>query len=87
MSKQVQNFHVPLPAGLYQQLRAEADRQKVPATTLAREAIAGWIEARQRQLREQEIRDYALEVAGSDEDFDPLLEAAAIEHLLEMDKL
>jgi hypothetical protein len=35
----MKNLHLPLPEQTYTQLRAEAERTQVPATTLAREAI------------------------------------------------
>lgn len=35
----MKNFHLPLPEQTYAQLRAEAQRTQVPATTLAREAV------------------------------------------------
>jgi hypothetical protein len=32
----MKNFHLPLPDDIYAQLRTEAERAQVPATTLAR---------------------------------------------------
>jgi hypothetical protein len=39
----MRNFHLPLPERTYALLRAEAERARVPATTLAREAIDAWL--------------------------------------------
>ena len=39
----MKNFHLPLPERTYTELRAEAERTQVPATTLAREAIDWWL--------------------------------------------
>jgi hypothetical protein len=76
------NLHVPLPADLYDRLRAEARRCREPATELAREAIAGWLREREARALGQAIRAYAAEVAGSPADLDEDLEAAALQHLL-----
>ncbi len=73
------NFHVPLPEAIYQALRQESERSKQPATVLAREAIEYWLEQREKELRQEAIRNYALEVGGSRDDFDSELEATSLE--------
>jgi hypothetical protein len=78
----LRNFHVPLPNDLYEQLRAEAERAQQPATTLARHAIAWWLQQRQKATLHDSIRAYAAHYAGTAADLDPALEAAAVEHLL-----
>lgn len=75
------NLHVPLPRPLYSRLRAEAERSNRPATEIAREAIDYWLAAQQRRLVHEQIRQYAVEAAGSGADLDEELEAAAVEHL------
>jgi len=77
----MKNFHLPLPEQTYTQLRAEAERAQVPATTLAREAIDLWLRHQMRKARHRAIAAYAAEVAGTPLDLDPDLEVAAIEHL------
>ena len=76
------NLHVPLSDVTYVRLRAEAERLKQPATTLAREAIDRWLAERQRAAVHDAISEYAQAAAGTVDDFDPKLEAAAVEHLL-----
>jgi hypothetical protein len=78
----VKNFHVPLPEATYDQLRAEAMRTQVPATALAREAVDRWLREQERKALHEEIAAYAAEMAGTEMDLDPALEAAGIEHLL-----
>ena len=78
----MKNFHLPLPAQIYNQLRAESERAQVPATTLAREAIDLWLRQKMRQARCEAIATYAAEMAGTRLDLDPDLEAAAIVHLV-----
>ena len=78
----MKNFHLPLPEQTYGNLRAEAERSQVPATTLAREAIDLWLRQRWRQARHDAIGAYATEMAGSNFDIDPDLESAGIEHLV-----
>jgi hypothetical protein len=78
----MKNFHLPLPDGTYAELRAESARTKVPATTLAREAIDWWLRHQLRKARHEAIAAYAMEMAGTDLDLDPDLESAGIEHLL-----
>lgn len=75
------NLHVPLPEETYRRLRDESARSKIPATTLAREAIQFWLEERKRQMLEDEIRAYATTHAGSDGDLDDDLEQASLESL------
>ncbi len=81
-----QNLHVPLPAGLYRRLRAEAQRTRRPATALAREAIDRWLEEARKAALFTEISSYAREVAGTDQDLDERLEVAGVENLLAMAK-
>jgi len=82
----MKNFHLPLPEGTYDELRAEAERAQLPATTVARAAIASWLRARKKTARRQAIREYAARMAGTRFDLDPLLEAAAIEELIRTDQ-
>jgi predicted DNA-binding protein len=77
--KNLQNFHVPLPKEVYQDLRLEAEQSNRPATTLAREAIEKWLQERKRLARRQAITEYAKEVAGTNDDLDPDLEASSLE--------
>lgn len=78
----MKNFHLPLPEPTYSLLRAEAERTRVPATTLAREAIDSWLQSQARKARHDAIAAYAAEVAGTDLDLDRDLEAVGIEHLV-----
>lgn len=78
----MKNFHLPLPERTYTQLRAEAERAQVPATTLAREAIDLWLRHQLRMARHDAIAAYAEEMAGTNLDLDPDLESAGIEHLV-----
>src|ERR1035441_10540636 len=80
-SDNARNFHLPLPEQTYSHLRAEAERLQAPATALAREAIDLWLRQQLRKARHDGIAAYAAEVAGTDLDLDPDLEAAGIEHL------
>jgi hypothetical protein len=83
----MRNFHLPLPEQTYTHLRAEAERAKLPATALAREAIDWWLRQQLRQARHDQIAAYAAEMAGTDLDLDPNLEAAGIEHLVKTGKV
>lgn len=78
----LRNFHVPLPANIYGQLKEEAEKRKEPATVVARQAIEYWLKEQKKVARRQAIYEYAKEVAGSLEDLDPELEAAGVECLL-----
>lgn len=82
----LRNFHVPLPADIYSQLRQEADKRNEPATVLARQAIEYWLKEQRKAARRQAIYEYAKEVAGSLEDLDTQLETIAIESLLESEQ-
>lgn len=77
----VKNFHLPLPERTYLELRAVAERTKVPATTIAREAIDHWLRKQARQARHKAIAAYAKEMGGTGIDLDVALEAAGVEHL------
>ena len=78
----MKNFHVPLPEQTYTRLREEAERAQTPATALAREAIEWWLRQQLRRTRHQQIAAYAAEMAGTELDLDPDLEATGIEHLV-----
>lgn len=78
----MRNFHVPLPDHAHSELREFALRARIPATTLAREAIEAWLREAKRRQRDAEITKYAEEMAGTTQDLDPALEAAGVEHLL-----
>jgi len=75
------NFHVPLPPVMYDSLRAAAEREGVPATELAREAISEYLVIAERRHRHELIADYAAEFSGTEADLDEALEAAAAEVL------
>ena len=79
----MKNFHLPLPEQVYAKLRVEADRNGVPATTLAREAIDFWLRNQEKEARHKAIATYATQMAGTDLDLDSALESAGIESLLE----
>jgi len=85
-NEDMKNFHVPLPERTYAELRAEAERTQVPATTLAREAIDWWLRHQLRKARHDAIAAYAAEMAGTNFDLDRDLESAGIEHLLKTGK-
>lgn len=82
----MKNFHLPLPERTYAGLRAEAERTGVPATTLARDAVDGWLRQQYRKTRHEAIAAYAAEMAGTHLDLDAGLEAAGIEHLVNTGK-
>lgn len=75
------NFHVPLPPETYDALREEADARGVPATSLVREAVEGWIDDQRRKRLAEEIAAYASAVAGTEADLDPELERVAVQSL------
>lgn len=79
---EVKNFYLPLPDETYERLRTVAERSKVPATALAREAIDLWLRQELRKARHKAIAAYATEMAGTTLDLDANLEAAGIEHLM-----
>lgn len=82
----MKNFHLPLPDGTYSRLRAEAERTRVPATTLAREALDSWLRQQLRKARHDAIAAYATEMAGTHLDIDADLESAGIDHLVNTGK-
>jgi len=79
----MKNFHVPLPADLYNQLQQEAEQAHRPATQLARQAIADWIQQRQAAALHQAMAEYASRWAGTDADLDVDLEQAGVDMLLD----
>jgi hypothetical protein len=74
----MKNFHLPLPPRTYADLRAEAERCRVPATTVAREAIEIGLGAKRKFAKRRAIREYAEAMAGTPFDLNPALEAAAL---------
>lgn len=82
----MKNFHVPLPGETYDRLRIAAERSKLPATALAREAIDSWLRQQLRKARHDAIAAFAAEGVGTSLDLDEELEAAGIEHLVKTGK-
>jgi len=82
----MKNLHVPLPDDVYRNLRRAADSTHVPATAIAREAIAQWLQQQIRRARHEAIASYAAKNAGAALDLDVALEAAATDHLLQRRK-
>lgn len=80
------NFHLPLPAGIYNRLRSEAERQRKPATQLVKQAVEYWLEEQEKQALHEEIARYAAEVAGTGDDLDETMETASLEHLHNSEK-
>ena len=78
----MKNFHLPLPEQTYARLRAEAERARMPATAIAREAIDSWLAYQARKARHDAIAAYAAEMAGTALDLDPEFESAGVEHLV-----
>jgi predicted transcriptional regulator len=78
----MKNFHLPLPDETYEHLRTAAERSRVPATAIAREAIDFWLRQELRKARHDAIAAYAAEMAGTALDLDANLEATGIEHLM-----
>lgn len=78
----MRTFHLPLPDDVHEALRREAKADHRPATELARDALTGWLQARQRERVAKEIHRFALDFAGTELDIDPELEQAGVEHLL-----
>lgn len=79
----MKNFHLPLPDEVYDDLKIEAERSRIPATSMAREAIEAWLAARKKAARNRAIRAYAVKMAGTEFDLDRALERATLEVLLE----
>jgi predicted DNA-binding protein len=80
------NFHVPLPAGVYNRLKSEAQRQRKPATQLVKQAVEYWLEEQEQLALHEEIASYAAAAAGTVDDLDTQLEAAGVECLLDEEK-
>ena len=83
MKHGIQRNFIRLPDDLYVRLKAEAERLKQSATALARQAIELWLRQRQKAARHKAISAYAAQCAGTNADFDPNLEAAAVETWLD----
>jgi len=77
----MRKFHVPLPDEMYNELRAEAERARQPATLLARMAIEAWLEQGRAAALHAEIAAYAARHGGTRLDLDPDFEAAGLESL------
>jgi hypothetical protein len=79
----MKNFDLPLPDHIYDELKSEAERSRMPATSMARYAIQTWLAARKKTARRQAIAAYAAEMAGTEFDLDRALESATLDLLLE----
>ena len=77
----MKKMHLPLPRDLHARLKVEAEVVGSPATVLAREAVAEWLERRERERIAEELRAFAVEHAGSELDLDEAFEDAAAREL------
>ena len=82
----MRNFHLPLPEGVYVDLKAQAERMKMPATSIAREAIESWLRHCRKVSRHQAISEFARDFAGTEYDLDAQLETAGAEHIAGMNR-
>jgi hypothetical protein len=83
MNSATKNFHLPLPEAFYDELRSTAREAGHPATRFAQELLRVGLDEWHRTRRRQQIAEYARQVAGSTDDFDPDLERAGIKSLVE----
>ncbi|MGH9442353.1 MAG: hypothetical protein ACRD16_08750 [Thermoanaerobaculia bacterium] len=81
MNSAIKNFHLPLPAPTYAELREQAEREGRPATSVAREAIESWLALRRKMELHEEIAVYAEAMRGTPADLDRSLERAAARRL------
>lgn len=81
-SREVYNFHVPLPRELYQRLRQEAEQAQRPATAIVKEAVHQWLKKKEQEALHEAMSDYVARMAGTPADLDEDFESAAIEHWL-----
>lgn len=80
------NFHVPLTEPVYQRLRTLAEQQRRPATQVVKQAVEYWLDEQERLTLHEEIAAYAAQAAGTSADLDTDLEAAALEHLDDLER-
>jgi len=85
-SVQTKKLNLPLSEETHRALFDESRRTGVPATRLAREALEDWLRQRERERRNEQVRQFALEHAGSEYDLDPALESIAAEELQGFDE-
>ena len=80
------NFNLPLPEDTHRALFDESRRSGIPATRLVRSALEAWLQKKERENRRNQVRDFALEHAGSEYDLDPTIESMAAEELRDFDE-
>lgn len=82
----MKQIDVPLSDAMFAALQQAAEERHEPVVALAQQAIDAWL-GQQKEHKEQlraEIRAYAEEMAGSEEDLDEALEQASLEMWYEM---
>ncbi len=77
----LKKLNLPLPPEMHEALFAESRDLGVPATRLVRSLLEDWLRERRRTRRNDDVRRFAIEYAGSEVDLDPELEGAATEEL------
>lgn len=82
----IRNFHIPLPEHLYLRLKAAAQRQRRPATQLAKQAVEYWLMEQEKLTLHEEIAQYAAKVAGTEADLDEALENAGLQQLADAEQ-
>ena len=77
----MKKMHLPLPPDMHARLKKESETLDTPTTVLAREAVAEWLERRERERIAEELHAFAMENAGSELDLDEAFEDAAADTL------
>lgn len=73
----MKQLDVPLSDTTFAALRQAAEERREPIAVLARRVIDTWLDEQQKEQRRAAIREYAEQLAGSEEDLDEVLEQAA----------
>jgi hypothetical protein len=74
------NFHLPLPADTYDELRSASEEMSQPATQLVRSILQNWLKLRKKAQTKNKIAEYTREIESNDVSIDSDFEALGVEH-------
>lgn len=81
MSETPKNFHLPLPENLYDSLKEMSRQLNMSITKIAKQTLEKSVRQWEKEIRHQQIVQFAEQFGGTEYDLDPALENASIESL------
>lgn len=81
MSKK--SIHIPIEENVLRDLKTSAQEEQITVSQIVNEAIENWLKKKKREKIQNQIKEYASQMAGTSQDLDEELEYNSTKFLLE----